>query len=389
MKRRVFIVALLLISVCAFIVNDYSFNRKEMDVRNIYIENNDFDLSYLDDKYNIFDTENNSIEILETYSSSMDKISNTSLEGEYKIDYIVCINKNEQYFTFSYKLYEDGELTLTSFVNINIFEYENEHYFSSSNGYIIPCNEICDTSNLGQCASFSYAFYDDCLGLNLLNNRFGFIGGGGAALGTALGMAAGIALIDTTINSSNSGSISGVGGSSSSNSNSNTAEEKLLNKAADIALANEEENYGWNRESLKAALGLSLNLVVNGELTKVDKIKKEKFTVYLGKYISNSELSYENVAKNEEGSVVFSMTQETWQTLANEYSEQGMWILNKFFLAYCISKDCDFVLTTAPDPYCINGIPQTTSAYSKELAYIYSRGYIWQIGAPAYTRVSK
>lgn len=295
MKKRLFIVTLLLISVFAFLANDFSFNKREMGVRNIYVENNDFDLSYLDDKYNIFDTENNSIEIFETYSSSMDNISNTSLEGEYKIDYNVCINKNENYFTFSYILYEYEEITLTSSVNINIFEHENEYYFLSSNGCITPCNEIYDTSNLGQCAAFSYACYNDGLGLNLLNDWFGFGGGGGgAALGAALGAAAGIALIDTTINNSNSSSISGTGVSSSSsaasgsltpNNNNNKKSDKDKTKELSDEISDDYKTNGKCDQYADALENKMKENNISGERIKVtpktgqDIIYSDKFGV--------------------------------------------------------------------------------------------------------------
>lgn len=122
------------------------------------------------------------------------------------------------------------------------------------------------------------------------------------------------------------------------------------------------------------------------------RCKIERFIVYLGKHIDNSKQSYENVAKNQEGAVVFNMDPTEWENLARKYTKPGMWILNKFFLEYCISKDCDFVLTTAPDPYCIRGviaIGKETDFYAQELGYIYSRGYIWEAGVPAYTRVSR
>jgi hypothetical protein len=232
-------------------------------------------------------------------------------------------------------------------------------------------------------------------GVTLLDRFLGGGGGGGgsallgAALGAgaALGTAAALGVLDQTI--SNSSQIQGVGGSSSSNAISD--EEVCLNAAAQAALAGEDNNYNWDTKSLKEALGLALNVVVNGELTKVKEIKKEKFTVYLGKYIYESNESYENVAKTDEGSVVFNMSQTDWEKLMRDHGgkEEVMWILNKFFLAYCISKNCDFVLTTAPDPYCLYGVPKTDSSYSKELSYIYSKGYVWNPGAPAYTRVSR
>lgn len=79
-----------------------------------------------------------------------------------------------------------------------------------------------------------------------------------------------------------------------------------------------------------------------------------------------------------------------WMNLYNNHSGfEGMWLLNKFFLLHCIAKDCDFVLTTVRDSYCINGIKVTDDSYARELGYIYKRGYIWPTGCPAYTRVSK
>lgn len=47
---------------------------------------------------------------------------------------------------------------------------------------------------------------------------------------------------------------------------------------------------------IKKALATSMNLVVNGELVKVNEIKK--ITVYLGKYTSDDS-SYERVAAKD------------------------------------------------------------------------------------------
>ena len=139
-------------------------------------------------------------------------------------------------------------------------------------------------------------------------------------------------------------------------------------------------------------------MVVAGVLTKVSIINKEKFTVYLGRYIKNSPLSYEQYACREENAVVFNMDTDKWKDLEANYSNEGMWILNKFFLAYCIAKDCRFCLTIAPGEYCKNGIAQeiynikgekVLTFYARELEYIYSIGYIWSEGSPAFITIDR
>lgn len=373
-KHFILILSFVSILTLYFFITYTVTNNENISVRDIYIENNKDDVSFYSQKYDIFNKQNVLINIDETYDSLESIISNTSVKPEYKIQYIININKEEQYFIFSYKLYDDNNIYLTSSVNISIFEYDNEYFFISDKGLITPCNEIFDISNINNCAAFSYTCFEETVGMDLI---IGYIGAGcGAALGVSLSLVAGQAIYNSSVNNTTT--------------NTNTIKEDIfLVKAANQVLANEENTYGWNKQKLKDALCLGMNMVVNGELVKVKEINKEKFTVYLGKYIFGSSNSYENVAKNDEGSVVFNMNSTDWDRLAGIYTPEGMWILNKFFLTYCMYKNCDFVLTTAPDKYCVNGVPLTNTSYSKELSYIYVNGYIWNVGAPAFTRVSR
>ncbi|MCR5350818.1 MAG: hypothetical protein K6E20_07500, partial [Acholeplasmatales bacterium] len=180
-------------------------------------------------------------------------------------------------------------------------------------------------------------------------------------------------------------------------SSNEKANKKTPKEVADDVLDSLEEDkkYGWNSDDLVDTLfgeEGAFNVAKNGELEKVKEkeYNKKKFTVYLGVFIENSSESYEQVGMQDEGSVVFQLEDESWDRAMSNHggSLEGMWPLNMFFLSYCMSKDCDFMLVHNPDEYYnystgemiqING---TYKSYSKELAYIRGVGkYSWNGGS--------
>lgn len=82
------------------------------------------------------------------------------------------------------------------------------------------------------------------------------------------------------------------------------------------------------------------------------------------------------------------MNGDIWNTLLRRHGncDEGMWILNEFFLSYCMSQNCNFMLVSNPDKYynyysrTMNMIDGKYKSYSKELRYIHQSGYHWNAG---------
>ena len=376
MKKKLLIIFALVLSTISLLSNNFISSNDELGVRNVCLDNN-YDISYYENKYDLYNDEKEIIGINEVYTN---KLENTSNDDNYEIEYDVVIYKAYSYYTFSYVLYKNNEEYITSNVIIDVIKCEGEIYLFSSNGCYTTLKEL--TSEIEKC-EYAVLNSSDITGLDLMMNL------DGATVGAGL-VAVGV-MVAASAASSNS--------SSPSVSTATTSEIDAIKQAyredmalrcqlADDILSESENDYGWDATELATELSNALNEVKSEELVRVNRINKTKFTVFLGRYIKGSSNSYEQVACQKEGSVVFSMDLNKWNELAKQHKKEGMWLLNKLFLVYCISKDCDFFLTTAPAMYCKNGIAQLTpknnsselelTSYARELEYIYSRGYRWK-----------
>lgn len=228
---------------------------------------------------------------------------------------------------------------------------------------------------------------DDILLGGILNSdcSFGCGGGGGGSFGSAVAGTVGMAIAGAAYyGASSHGSIGGVSidvtptWSGSTSSTSNTSYESEIQKFVKSFLENEKNTYGWTEDELKETLNQAMNITQNGELVKVDKYPDEQFKVYLGIFTKGDD-SYEKIAQKNEGAACFYMEDAAWDYLANK-KQKDMWILNKLFLEYVISKNCIFVLTKDPKKYFNGKDILEDRSYSDELRYIWNRGYTWDTG---------
>ena len=253
----------------------------------------------------------------------------------------------------------------------------NESQINFDESQAVELKNKSMSSVLSYCDDLSF-------GLGLFEPSYGS-GGGGAggstfessvagAIGTAL---AGAALYGATSQGATSGTSIVVypTWTSSSNAISNSSSKSEIQKFVKSFLEKEDNKYGWTEDELKEALSQSMNVAKNGEFLKVDKYPDEQFKVYLGIF-TNADDSYEKVAKKNEGSACFSMDNDVWDLYYDNHKD-GMWILNKLFLEYVISKNCIFVLVNDPKDYFIEGSILQDKFYSKELEHIWNRGYLW------------
>ncbi|MDE6407164.1 MAG: hypothetical protein K2K48_06820 [Anaeroplasmataceae bacterium] len=209
MKKRV--IAIVLFLFCGLILSGSVFSRneetKEYNVRNIILEDSKLDLSYYEDKYEIYNEDNSYFEITEKYQSNT-ALGKNSSSSELEVQFYAFVNKEEQYFIFSYEGFIDEEVVVSSSVIIHLVEYEGNYYFVSSNGCVTPYEYAIAEDAKGNCSCPTA--YGDTLGLGGLSG-FSNIrvtsgsakgSGGSVAAGALIGVAAGAALASTRNNRS-------------------------------------------------------------------------------------------------------------------------------------------------------------------------------------------
>ena len=144
-------------------------------------------------------------------------------------------------------------------------------------------------------------------------------------------------------------------------------------------------------DSIKSVMGL-YNLDITkiksllDEFIKASKKYEDNKTVYLGAGKDN----FKNLASELKG-MWFGVSDSRWEELVQEYTHEGMWLINKAYLNYVISKKWEIVLLSNPDEYYdrISGnILVEKSYYAKELQYLNQRGADWHYEGP-YWRVDK
>lgn len=233
---------------------------------------------------------------------------------------------------------------------------------------------------------------DDILLGGILNSdcSFGCGGGGGGSSGfSALGQITSTAFAF--------GAVGIINSTNNLNTSSNTETQVLtcpnynlkddlddeeLKKLADDILS-KDDDYGWNSDELVATFKESINFPTTNTKAEYLEYRNTKLRVYLGRYNGDEpEKSYDTIAKEENGTF-FSMNDLKWKDYESNH-KGGMWLLNKMFLSYCISRDCTFVLLTNPDDYYNPWLKTRIKAnkdtyYTSELEFINLNGYEWDM----------
>lgn len=108
---------------------------------------------------------------------------------------------------------------------------------------------------------------------------------------------------------------------------------------------------------------ITVNPEVGNVLNDIEKIthnathNSDSNIVILGKYIENSDQSYEKIAQSK-GAIYFSMPDGSWGENVSKYDSENMWTINKEFLDNQIKQGKDFVFTVNPRT--------TTGFYTRE-----------------------
>ena len=270
MKKKVIFIVLFLF--CGLIISGSIFHSKddtEGTVRNVVLEDRKLDLSYYENKYDIYNAEKTCFEITESYQSNNKALGRNSNDTELEVKFYLYVNKEDYYFIFSYEAIVDEEVVLTSRVKIDFVEYENRYYLVSSNGCVTPYDEAIQEYAIGDCA-LCYAYFDESLGLGGLGERGLFGGGGGggcaAAIGGAIGLAGAVALASSGGNNSGSLSVPHLSGSSAAgsippngNKNNNNKKKSIKDIIDDI-----KDEYKQNGQCNKFADELEAGMKENG-----------------------------------------------------------------------------------------------------------------------------
>lgn len=386
MKKKLFILALLFVSVFTFFVNNFNSNSEELGVRDVYIEDNKYDLSYFENKYDIYNDDISSFEMNETYDSTNNILSNNSLEDEYKIEYNVEVNKFEQCFTFSYILYINNKIELTFSVKVDVIKYADTIYLLSGNGITTTLdnllNDIIET-----CAN-SVLNARSAFGLDTLVNLMGGnCGSGGLGLGLGLIAAGALSSSSTSLVGSNSSINSSIddiiaskkGSGRAESSSSTTVEFNTIDDVLDgTSLGQEMKNKNFKKEDLMKLLALMLGLGETTDLTKF--YKSDNKVLCIGR--DNKETwgeedridGYQNYSK---ANGFWAFWSKKYDDYIEEYTKDLMELANDALIEYCCLANWDFILVTNPYYY-IEG--RYTGQYGglqycKELNIIRLNGY--------------
>lgn len=195
MKKKGILFVLILF--CGLILSGSVFSRsedaKEHNIRNIVLEDNEVNLSYYEDKYDIYNEENHCFKISESYSSANIVLGKNSADSTWNIEFYAYVNKEEQYFIFGYNGTIDEEIVLSSEVRIELVDNLGDIYFVSSNGNATLYEDALEETAKANC--LSNAAFGDTLGLGGLSGFSDIrVGGGGNGLGKGLGRGIGIGM---------------------------------------------------------------------------------------------------------------------------------------------------------------------------------------------------
>ncbi len=370
-------ICLFLTSLLLLISSSFVINKTELGVRNINVEDVNYDMEYLKEKYDIYNEKKDKIEIKEVYDSKNDKVSNNSLEDDYKVEFDVYVNKTLLYFTFGFTVYENGIITLTSNVEITIIEYNNEYYFKSDKGYITPCSEVINESNVGDCAAYCYACYGDTTKINLLQEKGGSGGGSGALyLGAGLGALAGTVLYVVAASSANSsGSVTVYTGNSSTSGDSSSKGATFDRVLSRPNIKERMNEIGLNKENVMEII----KDMTNCSIYELEKFPKKVMAIGrdLAEDVSDTDMrAYQNYARENQYLAFFS---KQYGELVKRFGYESMQLANEILIIFCALDNWDFVLVTNPYHYMLEhftGI-QNGYAYRDEIAII--RGFNYNV----------
>lgn len=402
MKKKVFILFALVIILLLF--DFYTYNRtninNEIKVSNIYLEDEKVDITYYENKYDIYNDEITCLKMEESYYEGNNKIGNTSISDNLSIHFYVTVDKCNFCFDYSYIIKQGENILLENNLDIILIEYENEYYLISNENKIIRVEDILNESKIEKCA-FYLARPDEFFGLN---NRIITGGSGGAGgvtvssafqtIGIGLGTVAVIGIMQGA--HSNTTPESGVvfsGGSSSSSGNSSknvsTVSTVLPENLIRAIFNSNDTSFDdfFNREDVKNKLGIntvddakrvlcimlgitSLSELENGSRDRVLCIGRDI-------YSTHSDLScidgYQNYANKYN---YWAFYNSDYSSLIETYHDL-MYIANELLVVYCCKNDWDFILVTNPYHYMeehYTGKYQGL-AYSREIKIIRSTGY--------------
>lgn len=369
MRKKIFILLILLINF--FVINYYTNysneNNNEINVSNIYLQDEKIDISYYENKYDIYNYDINYLKMEESYSQNNSKIGTTSTAEDLSVDFVVTIDKSKSCMLYSYKVKKANATILERNIEIYLTKYNNEYYLKSNDNKVIKLSDALTKSKTESCA-LCFACYDEMLGLNDFNNLGFGGGGGGGAIGMGLGLAAAGALALATGSSTSSSSGSGLiyNGSSSSTSSSSsstatTTSTGLSNDIINDILNSDDTTFDdfFKRTDVKNKLGdfsdadakelLCLMLGISS-LTELENSSKDR-VLCIGRDMGNRTLAsptdaYQNYASKYNYWAFFN---SNYNSYVKEYTQNVMDIVNQLLVIYCCKNDWDFILVT--DPY--------------------------------------
>lgn len=402
MKKKVFILFALVIILLLF--DFYTYNRtninNEIKVSNIYLEDEKVDITYYENKYDIYNDEITCLKMEESYYEGNNKIGNTSISDNLSIHFYVTVDKCNFCFDYSYIIKQGENILLENNLDINLIEYENEYYLISNENKIIRVEDILNESKIEKCA-FYLARPDEFFGLNNRIITGGSGGAGGATvssafqtIGIGLGTVAVIGIMQGThSNTTPENGVVFVGGSSSSSGNSfkNTTTvstvlpENLIKAIFDSNDVTFEDLF--NREDVKNTIGkdnIEKAKELLCEMLGIDSISElENGTrdrvLCIGR--DNSD-TYDNPERID-GYQNYAVKYNYWAFYSPKYKmllidyQNLMYIVNELLVIYCCENDWDFILVTNPYHYMEEHYTGAEGGYyySQELKIIRTSGY--------------
>lgn len=391
MKKKILILLLTIVSLL-LITNQYSEDKDDY-IRTIYVEDNNQLYSYINEKYDLKNNENEIITIDESFSLEGNSIKSLSSTENY-ININLLIDKIDANMKLEYEIVEDGNV-ITDLLNLSFVLFNDEIYIVSRYAYI-RLSDLDEYKNVKKCRSTTSLNH-------LLFKDVAVYGGGGTSLPTnSRSTSPASSIVVGVVGAGIAGGVKGlikklfIGTSYTQNTNTTTttstatsdttidSKKKLsslkFNSFLKDYLGKHEDNYGWTEDELKSAFNAACKQCVNGKLIELDDYyKDEKPLIVLGKYLDNSEESYDKIASKNESSIVYSMDYDNWELYIRKYTKPGMLFLNIFFLDFWISRDCNFLLTRNPKCYLKNIIMESDKGYFYycELQHISMCGYTW------------
>lgn len=377
MKKKILILLLTIVSIL-FITNQFYSENKNDYIRTIYVEDDNQLYTYLNEKYDLKNNENDIINIDESFSLEDNSIKSLSSNDNY-VNINLLINKIDSNMKLEYEVFEDGNV-ITDLLNISVIVIDDDKYLVSRYDYI-RLSDLDEFKNIKKCSAAGVSnrllFANYCTkdgGSSPVSIVAGTIIGGAVAacaknsfdyliqkifVGTPTNGVTTYTNTSTTSTTTATSTYTNDTTNTSSKINSKMFDFKLRQSAKDF-LDKEENDYGWTDNELTEIFKKSLKIAAGGSelsiITELEKFDDKQRTICLGIYndIVYDEISYNisyiTAALDSFGSIVFSAS-FNWEEAQKKYTRDGMWLLNKYFLDYWIKRDCKFLLLTNPNPF--------------------------------------